>query len=303
MAAVEWETAMRPEIECVYESQDGLGEAPIWSEEERALYWSDHVGCTMKRWSADTGAVTVWNTPGSVGSFAFREEGGLVGATDSGFHRIDLDAAAYEQIVDPEAGVADNRFNDGKCDRRGRFWCGTMNKRIEAKTGSLYRLDPDFVCHAAAPDFRFTVSNGIAFDPEDTRMYFADTIGQAVYAFDFDIDSGEISNRREFFSTAERTGMVDGATVDQDGYYWFVDATRNARMCRCATRKFEKMIPASEVRLGHRVQLSIRILEMSPEAQELLEPEVEKCLERYPARPPRTSKGVGIRGPGGVPAH
>ncbi len=211
---------MRPEIECVYESQDGLGEAPIWRNEERALYWSDHVGCTMKRLSAETGAVTIWDTPGPVGSFAFREEGGLIGATESGFHRIDLDAAAYEQIVDPEADTADNRFNDGKCDRRGRFWCGTMNKRIEAKTGSLYRLDPDFVCNAVAPDFRFAVSNGIAFDPEDTRMYFADTIGQTVYVFDFDIDSGEVSNRREFFSTAERAGMVDGATVDQDGYYW-----------------------------------------------------------------------------------
>ena len=64
------------------------------------------------------------------------------------------------------------------------------------------------------------VSNGIAFDPEDTRMYFSDTLGQMVYVFDFDIETGEISNRREFFSTKNRPGMVDGATVDQDGYYW-----------------------------------------------------------------------------------
>jgi sugar lactone lactonase YvrE len=71
-----------------------------------------------------------------------------------------------------------------------------------------------------APDFHFMVSNGTAFDPEDTRMYFSDTLGQMVYVFDFDIDSGEISNRREFFSTRDRPGMVDGATVDQDGYYW-----------------------------------------------------------------------------------
>ncbi len=211
---------MGPEVECVYESQDGLGEAPTWRSEERSLYWSDHVGYRINRWNADTGEVTIWDTPGPVGSFAFRHAGGLVGATESGFHRIDLDAGVYEPIVDPEAHLPDNRFNDGKCDRRGRFWCGTMHKRIEEKTASIYRLDPDGSCHAAAPDFRFMVSNGIAFDPEDTRMYFADTIGQTVYTFDLDVDSGEISNRREFFSTADRPGMVDGATVDQDGYYW-----------------------------------------------------------------------------------
>ncbi len=211
---------MREEVECVYESQDGLGEAPIWVEQERSLYWSDHVAHSMKRWNADTDEVKIWATPGPVGSFAFREKGGMVGGTDSGFCRIDLDNGIFEQIVDPEADLPGNRFNDGKCDRRGRFWCGSMHKKIEQKTGSLYRLDPDLSAHHMAPDFSFIVSNGIAFDPEDARMYFSDTLGQTVYVFDFDIDAGEISNRREFFSTKDRPGMVDGATVDQDGYYW-----------------------------------------------------------------------------------
>jgi sugar lactone lactonase YvrE len=124
----------------VHASQDGLGEAPVWVEQEQSLYWSDHVGCTMKRWNTASGEVTVWDTPGPVGSFAFREGGGMVGGTDSGFCRIDLEAGIYEPIVDPEADMPGNRFNDGKCDRRGRFWCGSMNKEIEAATGSIYCL-------------------------------------------------------------------------------------------------------------------------------------------------------------------
>ena len=193
---------------------------PLWAEDERCLYWSDHVGCQMKRWNALTCEVTVWDTPGPVGAFAFREQGGMVGSSDAGFLSINLDEGQFQTIVDPEADMTQNRFNDGKCDRQGRFWCGSMNKQIDDETGSIYRLDPDWSVHTPAPDFRFKVSNGTAFDAEGTRMYFADTLGDTVYVFDFDAESGAISNRREFFSTRGRPGMVDGATVDNEGYYW-----------------------------------------------------------------------------------
>lgn len=174
----------------------------------------------MKRWHPESGVLGTWDTPGPVGAFALRTSGGMVGASDAGFIEIDLDANRFTPIVDPEAHLPQNRFNDGKCDRRGRFWCGSMNKDIAEPTASIYRLDPDRSWQAPAPDFHFKVSNGTAFDPEDTRMYFADTLGDTVYVFDLDADSGTLSNRRVFFSSADRPGMVDGATVDQEGYYW-----------------------------------------------------------------------------------
>ncbi len=211
---------MTIDIECLYESQDGLGEAPFWVEEEASLYWSDHVGCTMKRWNAKTGAVTVWDTPGPIGAFALREEGGMVGASDAGFLKIDLEEGLFETVVDPESDRPQNRFNDGKCDRQGRFWCGSMNKKIEAESGRMYRLDPDWSVHALQPDFHFKVSNGTAFDPQSKRMYFSDTLGNMVYSFDFDAETGALSNRQEFFSTRDRPGMVDGGTVDAEGFYW-----------------------------------------------------------------------------------
>lgn len=210
------------DIQCVCKSQDGLGECPIWVEEERSLYWSDHLGPTMKRLNVETNELKVWSMPEQVGSFAFRQRGGIIAGTNSGFCAIDLENEGFENVVDPEANMPNNRFNDGKIDRRGRYWCGSMDARIKEKTAYIYRLNPDFACRKMAEDFTFICSNGIAFSPDDKRMYFGDTQGGMVYVFDFDIEEGRISNQRGFFSTADRRpGMVDGATVDSDGYYWF----------------------------------------------------------------------------------
>ncbi|MEM0908868.1 MAG: SMP-30/gluconolactonase/LRE family protein [Pseudomonadota bacterium] len=211
---------MTHEISCLVESQDGLGEAPLWVEEEQALYWADHVKYRMERWDAHTGKVDVWQTPGPVGSFAMRRGGGMVGASDAGFLAIDLAATTFTTHVDPEADWPENRFNDGKCDRQGRFWCGSMNKSIEAETGGIYCLAPDWTVSRHAHDFEFKVSNGTAFSLDGRTMYFSDTLGNQVWSFDFDPDEGRLSNRRPFFSTADRPGMVDGATVDADDCYW-----------------------------------------------------------------------------------
>ena len=220
------------EIECLWESNDGLGETPIWVAEESSVYWADHVGPaidlagerhpTIKRLNITTNERTVWNMPEQIGSFGFRVGGGMIGAANSGFCAIDLDGERFDRIVDPEPDKPHNRLNDGKIDRRGRYWCSSMDSRLKDKTAYIYRFDPDFTCRKVAEDLSFVCGNGIAFDPEDTRMYFGDTKGWMIYVFDFDIDEGRIFNRREFFPLADRKpAIVDGATVDAEGYYWF----------------------------------------------------------------------------------
>lgn len=220
------------EIEHVCRSQDGLGESPIWVAEENSLYWSDHVGPflegsnprrpTVKRFNRTTNELTAWEMPEQVGSFGLRAHGGLIAGANSGFCTIDLASGLFERIVDPEADKPHNRLNDGKIDRRGRYWCGSMDTQLKEKTAHIYRLDPDLTCHQMVEDFSFVCSNGIAFDPEDTRMYFGDTQGGVIYVFDYDGAEGRLSNRRQFFSVVERRpGIVDGATVDAEGYYWF----------------------------------------------------------------------------------
>lgn len=211
---------MQYEINCLVESQNGLGEAPLWVEEEQALYWSDHVKYRMERWDAESGRVDAWDTPGPIGSFAMRRSGGMVGASDNGFLEIELSAGKFTVRVDPESDRPENRFNDGKCDRQGRFWCGSMSKNIDAKTAALYCLAPDWTVTRHAQDFEFKVSNGTAFSLDGRRMYFSDTLGDQVWCFDLDPDEGRLSNRRPFFSTADRPGMVDGGTVDAEGCYW-----------------------------------------------------------------------------------
>ena len=177
---------------------------------------------SIKRLNVVTQERQVWSMPEQVGSFGFRTGGGLIGGTNSGFCAIDLETSRFDKIVDPEPDKPHNRLNDGKIDRRGRYWCGSMDGQLKDKSSYIYRFDPDFTFCKVAEEFSFVCSNGIAFDPEDTRMYFGDTKGGMVYVFDFDVDEGHIYNRRPLFSLEDRRpAIIDGATVDAEGYYWF----------------------------------------------------------------------------------
>ena len=223
----------RIEINSICKSQDGLGESPIWIEEEQSLYWSNHVLASLqslnghisekpsiKRFNVATNTLTVWDMPEQVGSFGFRKQGGLVAGVNSGFCTIDLDSGAFDLLVDPEKDLPTNRFNDGKVDRKGRFWCASMDTNVSRESAHIYLLETNFNCRKVVPDYSFVVSNGIAFDPEDKKMYFADTFRKMIYVFDLDLDEGQLSHQKEFFSTAEFPGLPDGATVDAEGFYW-----------------------------------------------------------------------------------
>ena len=155
--------------------------------------------------------------PEQVGSLVFRENGGIVAGMKSGFSFLDLERGTFEHIVSAEPET-DNCLNDGKPDRRGRYWCGTINRDLKTPNGGLYRLDPDRTCHKM--ESNIIASNGMAFSPDDKTFYFADSRQDTVWAYDLDIDAGRISNRRVFISTKGLPGRVDGATVDTEGNYW-----------------------------------------------------------------------------------
>jgi sugar lactone lactonase YvrE len=207
-----------PEIECLVDAGNALGEGPIWNPREQAIYWADSKGRPrIQRLDPKTGSVDEWEMPDLLGSFVFREQGGIVAGLKSGFHFVDPETGAVDLITDPEPGLADNRLNDGKCDRMGRYWCGSLDDS-GGKGGSLYRLDPDLTCHKM--DTGITVSNGIAWSPDNNTMYYSDSRSRVCYNYDFDIATGAISNKRVFTSTADLPGSIDGATIDADGYYW-----------------------------------------------------------------------------------
>ena len=209
-----------PKLECVVESKDILGEGVIWHPGEQKLYWCDNLKSNIQRYDPATGEHEIWDMPEEVGCIVFRENGeGIAAAMKSGFAFIhDLDGPEIEYIVDPEPGMDGNRMNDGKCDRAGRFWCGSMDAGLAEPTASLYRLDPDLTCHKM--DDGIICSNGIAWSPDDKVMFFSDSKGEALYNYDFDIDSGAIANRRVFLDTNDKAFRIDGGTVDSEGHYW-----------------------------------------------------------------------------------
>jgi sugar lactone lactonase YvrE len=110
------------------------------------------------------------------------------------------------------------RFNDGKCDPAGRFWVGTMSGSQGKAMGKLYCLDTDLSLHIMETDIR--ISNGLTWNPEATVMYYIDTPTRQVVAYDYDVDSGTISNKRLIIEIPRQIGFPDGMTIDQEGMLW-----------------------------------------------------------------------------------
>lgn len=193
-----------------------LGEGPVWVPAEFSLYWVDIKGRKIFRLS-ESGEITAWDTPLRIGSLAPRQSGGFVAGTERGFAIVDPDAGTFEPFANPEADRPTNRFNDGKLDRLGRFWAGTMDDAETKASGGLYRLDPDRTWVRADDGYR--VTNGPAFSRSGEMMYHNDSARQVTYAFDVD-DSGTLSNRRTFARFGPGDGFPDGMTVDGDDCLW-----------------------------------------------------------------------------------
>lgn len=203
-------------VHCVADVHAVLGEGPVWVEHEAALYWVDIKGRKIFRLT-DSGELSEWPTPFRLGSLAPRASGGFIAGTDRGFADVDPEAGRFEILHHPEEHLPDNRFNDGKVDRGGRFWAGTMDDTEKQACGTLYRVDPGF--RAVAMDEGYKVTNGPAFSPAGDVMYHNDSARRITYAFDLDAD-GNASNRRPLLQFGEGDGSPDGMTVDAEGCLW-----------------------------------------------------------------------------------
>ncbi len=204
------------EITRIGTSTDVLGEGTVWCPEEQALYWVDIKAPCVRRWLAATGEVTTWSMPESVGSLALRRDGGIIVALRSGISFFDPETGDIEPKGSPCDDGADMRFNDGKCDRQGRFWVGTMADEHHAARGRLYRFDGRG-CIAMLDGI--DIPNSLCWSPDGSTMYFADSVHKTQWAFPYDPETGEIGERR-VFRIVENAGAPDGATVDAEGHVW-----------------------------------------------------------------------------------
>ena len=229
------------EILDIIETGAILGESPVWSMRDRVLYWIDIKAPAIHRFDPATGDDKSWPVAQEIGSIALRQGGGLAAALRDGFALIAPDLATLDWITDPETDKPLNRFNDGKCDRQGRFWSGTMHDPPgppeayfeREPVGTLYRLDDEHSCHAMADGI--LVSNGLAWSPDGTVMYFTDSPRRTIWAYDYDPATGSLGERRTFaeIPDAPGRGTGDGATVDAEGYYWSAEF-RGSRLVRYA---------------------------------------------------------------------
>lgn len=208
------------DIERVASVQNEVGESPRWDIEAQALYWLDIWDSpAVFRLQPATGEFTRW-TPGlPVTGQARRSQGGFVFATRTGLHFWDERTGESQFIHDPEAGNRPVRFNDGSADRLGRFWAGSTYADDQFRAeGSLYRMDHDRSVHKMAGGL--ACSNGLGWSPDNKTLYVTAQFAYELLAFDFDLASGEIANRRSFARVPEADGLPDGLTVDAEGCVW-----------------------------------------------------------------------------------
>jgi L-arabinonolactonase len=207
-------------IEVLLDVKTTLGEGPLWDVEQERLYFIDSFDGRVFRTTVSGSELRAWDVPQKIGSMALRKDGqGAVVSLQRGFHLLDFKTGEVTLIHDPEPGLANNRINDGKVDRRGRFVAGSMDTMEQGANGSLYSLSVDF--KVTKLDQNIVCSNGPCWSPDGRTFYFADTWSGEIWAYDYDLATGGVSNRRTFAAVdTSRGGAADGATVDAEGCVW-----------------------------------------------------------------------------------
>jgi sugar lactone lactonase YvrE len=222
--------------ELVQDARAEIGEGPVWDDRSGRLHWVDIRVGLVHRFSPGDGSDLVLDIGQPVGSVGLGAHGGLVMAVRDGFGLVPAAAERLETVIEVEKELVNNRMNDGRCDPAGRFWAGTMSASQvhEPGAGSLYRLEQ--VGTSLVPVRVFgglTVANGIDWSPDGRRMYYIDSPTQRVDMFDFDMETGAVSNRRPFVDIPQADGLPDGMVVDAEGGVW-VALFRAAKVRRYA---------------------------------------------------------------------
>ncbi|MDY0168558.1 MAG: SMP-30/gluconolactonase/LRE family protein [Thermoguttaceae bacterium] len=236
------------QVELILDAQAVLGEGPLWHAPSQRLYWVDINRHEVHVFSPADGSDRAIDVGQKVGTVVVRHSGGLALALHRGLATLDLETGQVDILCDPEADLPDNRFNDGKCDPAGRFWAGTMSLTRTPRTANLWRLDPDFSVRRMLDGV--TTSNGIVWSLDRRTMYYIDTPTREVAAFDYEVETGDIANRRPVVHFPEGAGSPDGMAIDARGMLWIAHFRGGKVSCwdpRDGTMLQTIDIPASKV--------------------------------------------------------
>ena len=196
--------------------RDILGESPVWDDALGALFWVDIRAPALRRYDWAGGAVETRAMPGLVGSIALARPGRLLIAHGRDISLYDWQSGAMTPVAALPDARPGMRFNDGRCDRQGRFWVGTMHNETRGPSGALFRLDAQGLTQMRGG---VDIPNSLSWSPDGTRMYFADSPRRTIECFDYDLATATPSGGR-VFATHAAPGFADGSTVDADGFLW-----------------------------------------------------------------------------------
>ena len=203
------------QTELLLDSKATLGEGPAWDAKTQTLYWVDILGKRIHAYKDGRDEFTQLDE--LVGCVAPRRDGGLVATLQASFWTFDgrgHQPALIASVTEP----ATNRFNDGKCDPAGRLLAGTMDMGESNPSGFLYSLEAGKPPRILLDGI--TISNGLAWSPDYKIFYYIDTPTRQVRAFDYDIDTGNISDPRVAVEIPPSMGWPDGMTSDMEGRLW-----------------------------------------------------------------------------------
>jgi sugar lactone lactonase YvrE len=192
-----------------------LGEGPVWDSTSGLLYWVDIEGKRIYRYDSVAGFLETFTTPSMVGFAIPDSGGGMIAGLKDGLYAANHEFSTFRKFAAPNPMPEHNRFNDGKCDRRGRLWCGTMNLLPDSSppTGALYRYRGRGLVRF---EDQIYISNGIGWSPDNSTMYYTDTLRRVIWQYDYDIETGRPYNKRIFVRFGGH-GSPDGLTVDIQG--------------------------------------------------------------------------------------
>ncbi|UCJ18673.1 SMP-30/gluconolactonase/LRE family protein [Pseudomonas sp. MM211] len=218
---------MPKQAELILDARNTVGESPVWSAQDQALYWADIPNKRLYRWNLTDATTQSWEADEMLACIARRADGSWIAGMESGIFQLSAGEDGRltgERLVEVSHAREGMRFNDGRCDRQGRFWAGTMllDMAAGANVGALYRYDGAGQSTLPVLLDDLIVPNGLGFSPDGRTMYLSDShpSAQLIWAFDYDIDSGTPHNRRLFVDMNDYPGRPDGAAVDADGCYW-----------------------------------------------------------------------------------
>lgn len=222
-------TQKSSDVELVIDSKSELGEGAIWNYKTGELMWVNIKGKILNFYNPRTGNNKEMFTGQTIGTVVPTEAGNVLVALQNGIYTFDIKTGSKKLLVNPEEDLPNNRFNDGKCDPAGRFWAGTMSTIGEKNTGTLYRFNSDSTVQAMIKTV--SISNGIVWSIDKTKMYYIDTPTHKVMGYDYNNETGEIRTPKVAVEIPAEMGSPDGMTIDADGNIWVALWGGNAVAC------------------------------------------------------------------------